>query len=217
MPSKNIDALVCDLLGGCSVEGSDVISSVRIGDSAHHIHPSAERVVTLVDSISGKSRWISDTPRTSGSRVLFIFQKGFQPCGEIHTDKGSFRRAVMTGSGEEVMGDRLREWQVRGVPRVLFTDDLSSLIETRIPLRYSSAHIVLVLWLGSQGFRVIDAPSVLLGVWQNVIHRTPTDEGRFKMMEKATSLSLPELAELFTEKPPKPLASKKIPVRKVRA
>lgn len=211
---KELDALVCDLLGGCAVDHSDMVSSIRVGDGAHHAHPSAERVVKLVDSISGGSRWIADDVRTAGQRVLLVFQDSYEPCGEIHTQHGSFNRAVMTGLGETAIGDRLREWQVRGVPRVRLASDARQLIETREPLRSPSFHVVAILWLGSQGYRVIDTSSALLGVWQRVINHSHSDASRYKMMESASRASLPELATLFSAKPQKlPVAKKK----KVRA
>ena len=87
--------------------------------------------------------------------VSFLFDASGELLGELFTQDGAYRQAVLTARGEELLGDHFSSWQTQGVP----------IGQERVLFRHAHCLRAIDGWLRCMGMELLTATPVILECW----------------------------------------------------
>jgi len=132
------------------------------------------------------------------SEIHLVFDKTYEPLGEIVCEGGALHSATLTYAGEEYLGLHVSEWQVEGVPilrdRVDVAGSGENIVTSIVRVKRTDPEFALACkeWIVLRGFQVVTLSEDRIPAWEKLLVLPLEPRERFAFALVASALPVGE-------------------------
>jgi hypothetical protein len=109
------------------------------------------------------------------NELHLVFDRSYEPLGEIVCEGGALRSATLTSTGEERLGLHVSEWQVEGVPSlrdaVKISDNREEIVTRIVRVLRTDPGFAAACreWILARGFQVVTFREDRIPAWEKLL------------------------------------------------